>query len=349
MRFFIQYITLIIIAFSIYGCENVKRNKEKGITVQEENQKWLQKQLDEEFGEYVEDIKPENRIYYKAYDKALKLWKIPFHELKILTSFGNAHVIVSGSKNAEPIVLLHGMNASSTMWYPNIKALSQNHRVYAIDYLLEPGKSEINRKVKNMSDIINWYNEIFDQLKLKKFSLIGSSRGGWLAVYIALQQKSRIKNMILLSPAQTFTWIRPSSEMLSNITHTLIPKRKHLNSVLETMSVNVDKIEKAYIEQYYIATQKATLGKFFLQLTPFSDDELKTLSMPVLILIGDHDIINKEKSIDKAKELLPHSETSIIKNAGHFLSFDQSDTINTRILDFLIANRTTHIEDNSVN
>jgi pimeloyl-ACP methyl ester carboxylesterase len=61
--------------------------------------------------------------------------------------------------------------------------------------------------------------------------------------------------------------------------------------------------------------------------------------MPVLLLIGDHDIIIKGKSIEKAKELLPHSETSIIKNAGHFLSFDQSETINSRILDFL--NQTT--------
>ncbi len=323
-----KYIGLIVFMLSIYGCENEKRKEEKIIAKQEEIQKSLQQQLEEEFGEYVEEVKPENRKYYEAYNNALKLWTTPFHELNIQTSIGNAHVIVSGPKYAEPVVLLHGMNASSTMWYPNIKALSQNHRVYAIDYLLEPGKSEVNGEVKKMSDIMNWYNEIFDQLKLEKFSLIGASRGGWMAVNIALQQNTRIKNMILLSPAQTFTWIRPGSEMLANITYTLIPKRKNLHGALETMSVNVDKIEKAYIDQYYIATQNASLGKFILQMTPYSDDELRTLAMPVLTLIGDQDIINREKSIDKAIELLPHSETGVIKNAGHFLSFDQSEAIN---------------------
>ena len=92
-------------------------------------QQRLQLQLDEEFGEYVEVVKPEDVALYTAYNKALKLWKTPFHEVNIKTSFGNAHVIVSGAKDAEPLVLLHGMNASSTMWYPNVKALSKNYRV----------------------------------------------------------------------------------------------------------------------------------------------------------------------------------------------------------------------------
>jgi len=349
MRFFIKYILLLVILVAIYSCGNEKRKKEKDISEQEEIQKGLQKQLDAEFGEYTEEVNPDDREYYKAYDKTLTLWKTAFHELNIQTSFGNAHVIVSGPKNAGPVVLLHGMNASSTMWYPNIYSLSQNHRVYAIDYLLEPGKSQAGREVKDMMEIMNWYDEIFDQLKLEEFSIIGASKGGWMAINIAFQQRSRIKNLILLSPVQTFIWIRPGSKMLSNITYTLLPKRKHLRRVLETLSVDVDNIKMEYIDQYFIATQKASNNKFLLQMTPYSDDELKTLTMPVLLLIGDHDIINNEKSIEKAKELLPHSVTGIVKNAGHFLSMDQSETINTIMLDFLNSNRTTHAESDSVN
>ena len=349
MNFPIKYFALFVIVLVEYSCEIKTGKKDIAITEQEENRKELQKQLDAEFGKYIEEVNPGDREYYKAYDKALGLWKIPFHELNIQTSFGKAHVIASGPKNAEPLILLHGMNASSTMWYPNIKALSQNYRVYAIDYLLEPGKSQINAEVKNMNEIMNWYNEIFDQLKLEKFSIIGASEGGWLAVHIALHQKSRIKNMILLSPLQTFIWIRPGSKISSDITYSIAPKRRYLRSVLETMSVNVDKIEMAYIDQYFVATQKAKKSLFMLQMVPFSDKELKSLTMPVLILIGDHDIINKEKSIEQAKELLPYCETGIIKNAGHFLSIDQPETVNARILDFLDENSTTHAKDKTVN
>jgi pimeloyl-ACP methyl ester carboxylesterase len=344
-----KYISLLIISFaiSISGCKNEKGKKEKIVAEQEEISKRLVKQFDEEFGKYVEVSKPADLEYYNAYNKTLELWKTPFHELNIQTSLGNAHIIVSGPGSSEVVVLLHGLNSSSTMWYPNIKALSQNHRVYAIDYLLEPGKSQVIGEVKDMSEIMNWYNEIFDRLKLEKFSLIGASKGGWLAVNIALQQKSRIRNMILLSPAQTFKWIPPGSEILYDITYTLSPKRKNLRNVLETMSVNVDKIKKAYINQYFLATEKSTNNKFILQMTPYSDEELKTLTMPVLLLIGDHDIINNEKSIGKAKKILPHSETVIIKNAGHFLSFDQSEIVNTKILDFLNLDSNTRNDANS--
>lgn len=339
---------MLFIVLAVCGCESKTSKKDKAITEQEEIQKELQKQLDAEFGKYTEEVIPEDREYYKAYDKALALWKIPLHELYIQTSHGKAHVIATGHKNAEPVILLHGMNASSTMWYPNIKALSQKYRVYAIDYLLEPGKSQMNAEAKNMREIMNWYNEIFDQLKVGKFSLIGASEGGWLAVNIALHQRSRIRNLILLSPMQTFIWIRPGSKISADITYALAPKRKHLRSVLKTMSVNVDKIEMAYIDQYFIATQKAKNSLFMLQMTPYPDNELKTLNIPVLLLVGDHDIINKEKSIEQAKKLLPNCETEIIKNAGHFLSIDQSETVNARILEFLDKNSTSHVKDNAI-
>jgi len=329
---------LLIIVLAVCGCAGEIRSEDKVNAEQKEIQKSIEKQLEDEFGEYVEEVKPKDREYYKAYDKALTLWKTPFHELYLQTSLGKAHVIVSGQKNAEPLVLLHGMNASSTMWYPNIKALSQHYRVYAIDNLLEPGKSQQIADVKGMEGLMNWYKEIFDQLKLDQFSLMGASKGGWLAVHIALNQGSRIKQLVLLSPLQTFTWIRPGPDISSSITYALTPGRKRLRRSLETMSENVDNIEQKYIDQYFVGAQKAKNSILLLQMIPFSDDELKTLTMPVLLLIGDHDIINKEKSVEKAKELLPQVHTGIIKNAGHFLSMDQSDTVNTRILDFLNAN-----------
>lgn len=326
MKLFIKCIALAVLVLAMSNCKKKETPKD------------LQEQLNEEFGEYKEEVKPEDRAYYKAYNKALQLWKIPFHEVNVKTRYGNAHVIVSGSKNAEPLVLLHGMNASSSMWYPNIKALSENHRVYAIDFLLEPGKSQMNGKVKEMKDVMNWYNEIFDQLKLKEFSIIGASRGGWLSVNIALQQKYKIKKIVLLSPAQTFIWIRPGVKIVTNLTYMISPKRKRLRGVLETISYDVDKIKQAYIDQYFIATQKATNSMFLLKMIPFSNEELKSLPMPILVLIGDHDIVNNEKSIEKAKELLQHSETGIVKKAGHFLSIDQSKTVNARMLHFLNAN-----------
>src|SRR4029079_5669932 len=107
-------------------------------------------------------IKNEKLTYAQSYNKALTLWDIPFEEKDLKTSLGNAHVIICGPTNAEPLVLLHGMNASSTMWYPNIRSLSENYRVYTIDFLLEPGKSLCQGDVSKIDQLMSWYSEIFD-------------------------------------------------------------------------------------------------------------------------------------------------------------------------------------------
>jgi pimeloyl-ACP methyl ester carboxylesterase len=281
------------------------------------------------------NINPEDLTYTQSYDLALTLWPVPFEELVVPTLYGNANVIVSGPEDGEPLVLLHGMNASSTMWYPNIEALSQHYRVYAIDFLLEPGKSKLQGEVNGIDEVVGWYIEIFDFLKLEKLSLIGASRGGWLAVNIALKAKASINSIVLLSPAQTFIWIEPGPKFFTNIFYAISPRRKRLKRVLETMSFNVDKIELDFVNQYYIGTTEAKINKSIAAMIPFPVDELKSLTIPVLLLIGETDIINNDKSIRKAKESIPNINTAIIKNASHFLSIDQPEVVNKRILDFL--------------
>jgi pimeloyl-ACP methyl ester carboxylesterase len=67
--------------------------------------------------------------YLTAYDAALKLWPVPYDQIDIPTRFGTTHVLISGPKDASPLVLLHGYMATSIMWSPNIIDFSQEYRV----------------------------------------------------------------------------------------------------------------------------------------------------------------------------------------------------------------------------
>lgn len=276
--------------------------------------------------------------YEKAYEKALSLWKVPVERKLIQTSYGEAHVIACGPKNGAPLVLLHGMNASSTMWYPNIQALCRKYRVYAIDFFLEPGRSENHGEVENTHQIVEWYAQIFEELNLEKFSIIGASRGGWLALNIALREKGKVNKIALLSPAQTFSWISPGKDLLSNLIYTASPERENLRKVLQTLSSDVDNINQVFIDQYYIGTENAQVHKVMMEMTPFDDADLKTIDVPVLVLIGDDDFINKESNLTKAKDLFSKVETKVVANAGHFLSIDQAKDVNALLLAFLKNN-----------
>ena len=153
---------------------------------------------EKEINDYVFKRKSDKKSYINSYNKSLQLWDVPYKEENVVTSFGTAHVIVSGPNDGKDLVLLHGMDASSTMWFPNIKALSKNHRVYAIDFLNEVGKSQSTEKSLSKEEIVSWYTEIFNHYKLKEFAVIGASKGGWLATLLASQKGNKIDKLILL-------------------------------------------------------------------------------------------------------------------------------------------------------
>ena len=68
----------------------------------------------------------------------------------------------------------------------------------------------------------------------------------------------------------------------------------------------------------------------------FSDEEFKNLKMPLLLLVGDKEILyDAQFAIDRARQLIPHIEAESIPNAGHMLSIDQPAVVIERIMRFL--------------
>ncbi|MBU3003984.1 alpha/beta hydrolase [Paraglaciecola arctica] len=278
---------------------------------------------------------PESLSDQALYNRVLTLWNTAYRELKLPTSKGTAHIIVSGPADGLPVVLLHGMSADSTMWYPNIKALSINHRVYAIDDILGPGKSEWDHDEESLEILISWYFEIFDVLKLQKPTLIGASQGGWIATNLALAKPHRVKKLILLSPAQTFTWLEPSLGILSNLLYAINPQREGLRNNLATLSSNVDGIEQMYIDHFFRTITTASTSPLLMDMKPFDETQLSSLVMPVLFLAGDHDLFNNQQSVDRAIKILPKVQAEIITDSGHFINVDQASLVNEKILTFI--------------
>ncbi|WP_299084076.1 alpha/beta hydrolase [uncultured Paraglaciecola sp.] len=275
----------------------------------------------------------------ELYNRLLTLWDTPYRELELPTSTGSAHVIVSGPVDGDALVLLHGMNVDSTMWYPNIKALSKHFRVYAIDDILGPGKSTLNTSDDSIEFLVSWYFEVFDLLELEKPSIIGASQGGWIATNLAISHPNKFNHLVLLSPAQTFTWLDPSIDLLSSLIFTLNPEREGLDEYLSTLSNHVESIESMYIDHFLRTSKSGSISPLLLDMKPFDNEKLSNLPMPVLLLIGDNDLFNGQDSINRANQALPCIQTNIIKDSGHFINVDQAEIVNRQITEFVALNR----------
>lgn len=276
--------------------------------------------------------------YIAAYNNTLKKWPVAFEEKDIPTKYGTAHVIISGPKNGKPLVLMHGMDASSTMWYPNIKSYTKEYRVYAIDYLLEPGKSVLKDKRPNTDEMVEWYAEVLDALGVGDFYLIGTSRGGWLATNFAVHKPERVKKLALLSPVQVFGLMEMNRKMRKAASFKFFPSRKRMRKAVDAMSHRPEKVDEVFKEQLYLGTTYSKTTFDMLEMSPFKDD-VKLLTMPTLVLVGDHDVLCSTDILKEASEKVPNITAGTIEEAGHFLTIDQQEIVDKRVMDFLAGKK----------
>jgi len=112
------------------------------------------------------------------------------------------------------------------MWMPNIAALSEPYRTFALDSILDVGRSANTRPVKTVDDLVAWLDELFDALGFgaSGLRLMGLSHGAWLAANYAQRHPARVGKLVLLAPAG---WVLPlSPAMLFTMMQILLVPRR---------------------------------------------------------------------------------------------------------------------------
>ncbi len=273
-----------------------------------------------------------------AYDETMKLWPVPFEDLMISTRFGETHIIASGSIDAPALILLHGMTFSATMWYPNIESLSKDFRVYAVDTIGDLGKSAISSIMKTREEAALWVSDVITGLQLQSAIFMGHSMGGWLTLNFALHSPEKVQKMILLAPAAGIHKNTPKF-LLKVYPAIVLPTVSRIRKELSwfmSRSYQPDAKSQVLINQFVISGMNCVPQ---LRVTPtvFKDHELQSLSMEILLMVGDQEVIyNYQKLLSKAKRLIPNIQTSVINGAGHALTMEKDEIVNDTIIRFLI-------------
>jgi pimeloyl-ACP methyl ester carboxylesterase len=279
--------------------------------------------------------------YLNYYDKKAEKWPVDSKNRTVDTNYGQTFMRISGSADAPVLVLLPGVSASSLMWKYSVKALSEHYCVYAIDNIYDVGRSVYTRRMRSSEDFVNWLNELFTTLELgNKVNLMGLSYGGWLTAKYAVKHPERLNKIVLIAPAATVLQIRQA--FYRRVMLCLIPHRWFVENLMYWLLKDAVNRHKAYREQVdrYIDEvmlsnesfkQKATVNP-----TVLDDDELKSLVMPVLFLVGENEkIYSARNAIDRLKNVAPQIKTEIISNVGHDLLFLEQSLVLSKILTFL--------------
>lgn len=283
--------------------------------------------------------------YIEFNERRAEDWPVPCESSTVETAHGHTYVRVSGPAKAPPLVLLPGGGNHSLMWIPNIAGLSARFRTYAVDSILDVGRSANTRPIKTVEELTLWLDELLDALQLgASVRLMGLSHGGWLAANYAQRYPARIARLVLLAPVGWILQLRPAM-LFSMMQMLLYPRRYFIRRAylwsLPDLAESGDaglKIIDEMTEDLALAFRCFGVRRLTQMLEPtvVDDETLRNLEVPTLFVIGEREkIYSCQEALERLERVAPSIATAVIPGAGHDMTWLKPDLVNREVLAFL--------------
>lgn len=241
-----------------------------------------------------------------------------------------------------PLMILHGLYGSSDNWISITRRIAKLFTVYLPDlrnHGLSP-HSEIHDYEAMSSDIF----ELASDLKLDKFFLAGHSMGGKTAVRFAMRWPEMLYGLLIadISPFETHLSNSKSYNQHLNLLNIIAgteistaSSRKELENIFNS-KIPSDSIRNLILKNI----ERSDNGKFTWKLN--SQSLLKNLDkitdsvaesydaitgFPVIFLKGEKSDYLPDADIPDIMKLFPAAEIKTIKNAGHWIHFDNPEAV----------------------
>lgn len=270
-------------------------------------------------------------------EEQLSHFRVPYESTMLDTSIGYTHVLTAGSRQAPPLVVLHGFGVNAAAMEKAISFFSQNFRVYALDIPGQPGKS-FPVRLPYDGTFIQWLSESLDLLKVPQAHFYGISLGGWLALRLASQEPERVQGCVLVGPAgfvplRKRFWLHLVSRLL--MYHVASSKQNLLKILQPLFSPNTTPDDRL-VELFGIFLKSMKLDRIPIPL--FAPEMFADYKAPTFIAVAEHDaLFDPVKLHLQAQSTLPHAIIEDIAGAGHVMSSQHIDEVHAHALAFLQA------------
>ncbi|HLF73131.1 MAG TPA: alpha/beta fold hydrolase [Anaerolineales bacterium] len=281
----------------------------------------------------------ENAARISALDDArLARWPVPYESFTVPTRYGSTHIIASGRPDAPPLVLIHALGVTSTMWLPNVAALSRDYRTYALDTIGDVGRSTLKQPdlyPRNGQACSQWLVDVFNEIGIGQADVIGASMGGWITMNHAIHAAERVRRIVLLGPMGLPSWLT-TLKVLSHLWSVLLfPTRSNLNRIIRWALGDAPSVSEAFAG--YLSIGASSRSRRLAPPLNLSDDQLRKIKPATLLMLGARDNVigNANEAARRARRQIPHVEVEIIPGAGHMMNTERPELVNARILGFL--------------
>lgn len=230
------------------------------------------------------------------------------------TSLGNIYY-KHHSGNGRTLVLLHGLGGTTRAWLRLVNFFPEDLNVFIID-LLGHGKSDAPNLDYTLDKQVQILSEFIIGQGIKNCVLFGHSYGGWTAVSYVLGG-GNCSGLVLESCAglkDYFDYLRENKEL-----------RSREAKVMKTLS--------------YLNTSRMfvfeSIMSHELDDKEFTQEELRSISKPTLIVWGSNDDIVDPEFAKMFNNCIKGSELAMIDGAGHDSHYTNPREVAGIVLGFL--------------
>lgn len=270
------------------------------------------------------------------YDEFLARAAVPVEHREVSTDHGPSHVLLAGDPTKPPLVCLHGSLASSAHLFGELTRLARQFRLVLPDL---PGQSVRGPQVRLLlkdDSLPKWVLQVLDGLGVRQFDLLGVSWGGFVARKVAVFAPDRVRNLVLLVPAGIVSgsmWAGFTRMFWPLMMYRWRPSEKRLRKFVGQLFTEWNDDWGHYMGDAFRGFN------LDLRIPPLAtDDELRGLKMPVLVLAGDQDIsFPGPKLLARVKKTIPNADAELMANCKHSPPFtDEFRTwLANRVMGFL--------------
>ena len=227
----------------------------------------------------------------------------------------------SGSPTKKTIIFVHGAGGSSATWFMQLRGLSTQFHVVAIDlngHGLSPDKADPDTLHSYLSDI----DEVVS--KFKRPILAGHSMGGALTQLYTLSHPNKISGIVLIGTGAKLRVAPAVFNLLDNdfegYVEALGSFMFHENTSEEMIDASKHEVRKCPVQ--IIRRDFELCDKFDIM------EKVKEINVPTLILVGEADAMTPVKYSQYLKNQIKDSVMHIIKDAGHSVMLEQFGFLN---------------------